>query len=103
MVLVLIEWDEGNWPKCGKHGSSKAEIESFFASDPGVRPDPHPHEPRFRAIGPLVSGRFLVVVFTLRERGGLTYIRPLSARYMHRKEVQRYEEDSIEADAVIRH
>ena len=27
MVISEFEWDAGNWPKCGKHGVSKAEIE----------------------------------------------------------------------------
>jgi uncharacterized DUF497 family protein len=31
------------------------------------------------------------VAFTLRQRDGKTYIRPVSARYMHRKEVEFYE------------
>jgi hypothetical protein len=23
-------WDDGNWPKCGKHGVSKRTIEALF-------------------------------------------------------------------------
>ena len=33
-ILMRFEWDEGNWPKCGKHGVSKDEIEDIFESDP---------------------------------------------------------------------
>lgn len=103
MTPVILEWDEGNWPKCGKHGVSKDEIESFFAARPTVRPDPHPEETRFRAIGALTTGRYLFVVFTLRQREGISYIRPVSARYMHRKEVQRYEQGNPEAASILRH
>jgi uncharacterized protein len=31
------------------------------------------------------------VAFTLRQRGGKMLIRPTSARYMHKKEVDHYE------------
>jgi len=27
MKISGFEWDDGNWPKCGKHGVSRAEIE----------------------------------------------------------------------------
>ncbi len=26
-----INWDEGNWPKCAKHGVSKKEVEYLFS------------------------------------------------------------------------
>jgi uncharacterized DUF497 family protein len=45
-----FDWDDGNWPKCGKHGVSKEEIESFFEGLPMVMTDPNPAEPRMRAI-----------------------------------------------------
>ena len=35
-----FDWDDGNWPKCGKHGVSKDEIESIFDCDPGIYLDP---------------------------------------------------------------
>jgi uncharacterized DUF497 family protein len=34
------------------------------------------------------------LVFTVRERGGKHLIRPITARYMHRKEVVSYEKDN---------
>lgn len=103
MFLAVLDWDEGNWPKCGKHGLTKQDIESFFAAQPTMRPDPNAAEPRFRAIGVNASGRYLFVLFTLREKAGVTYIRPVSARYMHSKEVQRYEQDSPEAASDLHH
>jgi hypothetical protein len=48
-------------------------------------------EERLRAIGKTRSSRSVFLVFTLRERDGRTYIRPISARYMHRREVESYE------------
>ncbi|MGH6926539.1 MAG: BrnT family toxin [Propylenella sp.] len=47
-------------------------------------------EERFLAIG-RGSRRRLFVVFTLREAADETLIRPISARYMHKKEVEHYE------------
>lgn len=38
------------------------------------------------------DGRHIFVVFTLRDRGADRLIRPISARYMHRKEIEHYEE-----------
>lgn len=55
-------------------------------------PDPHPNEPRMRAIGQTAAGRYVFLVFMLREVNGLTLLRPISARQMHRKEVDRYEQ-----------
>ncbi len=61
-----------------------------------IRPDlAHSvHEQRFMAIGPGTNGRKIFVVFTIRLRGGRRLIRPISARYMHLKEVRRYEEEN---------
>lgn len=87
-----FDWDEGNWPKCARHGVSKAEIEEVFFRPVLVLPD-HSHsvaEPRKRAIGTTAAGRYVFVVFTLRGRR----IRPISARYMHEKEIKGYEEDN---------
>jgi len=88
-----FDWDEGNREKCAKHGVSIEEIESVFAAEPGIGPDPFDAaiETRFRAIGRAQSGRHVFVVFTLRRIRGDTYIRPIGARYMHQKEVRHYE------------
>jgi uncharacterized protein len=92
-TVAGFEWDEGNWPKCGKHGVSKAEIEHVLRSEPLVLPDRYPQdvETRFDAVGKNSDGRYIFVVFTLRETRGKRLIRPISARYMHVKEIQNYE------------
>ena len=93
MRVAGFDWDEGNWPKCGKHGLSKAEIEAVFANAPRVHADPKhsAHEQRLRAIGLTLESKYAFVVFTIRRRGGKRYIRPISARYMHNREVEHYE------------
>ena len=30
MKVAGFDWDEGNWPKCGKHGVSREEIEEVL-------------------------------------------------------------------------
>jgi uncharacterized DUF497 family protein len=44
-----------------------------------------------RAIGKTAAGRYVFVVFMLREIAGSTKLRPISARYMHQKEIIHYE------------
>ena len=87
-----FEWDSGNWPKCAKHGLTKAEIEQVFIRTPSVFPDPNLGEDRKRAIGTTAEGRYVFVVFTLRESELGILIRPISARYMHEREIRRYEQ-----------
>jgi uncharacterized DUF497 family protein len=92
MEFEGFDWDEGNRAKCQKHGLSLAEIESVFASRVLILDDPgnSEAEPRSRAIGVTAKGRRAFVAFT--RRGNL--IRPISARYMHKKEIVRYEKDN---------
>lgn len=86
---MAVVWDQGNWPKCGKHAVSKTEIEQTFANDPMVKPDrTGTDEVRYNAIGQTDAGRFAFVVFTFRGDD----IRPISARFMHAKEVRRYDQ-----------
>ena len=90
--IIGIEWDAGNWPKCGKHGVSKDEIEALLRGDPMILPDRVGQlaEVRFNAVG-RVGDRYVFLVFTVRERPADHYFRPISARYMHAKEVKHYE------------
>lgn len=88
-----FDWDEGNREKCQKHGVLIEEIEQLFFGVPLVGPDPSHSaaEERFRAIGVTAKGRSIFVVFTLRYKGDDVLIRALSARHMHKKEVEAYE------------
>ena len=85
----------GNRKKCQKHGVSIAEIEGVFSRPVVVLPDKeNPQgELRFRAIGTTLESRKVFVVFTLRNHEGGVLIRPISARYMHKREVASYEEN----------
>jgi uncharacterized DUF497 family protein len=88
-----FDWDQGNRGKCQKHGVSVDALESAFHESMAIFPDPvHSRgEERFIAIGKTDAGRNVFVAFTLRQQGGETRIRPISARYMHPKEVDYYE------------
>lgn len=91
MKIAGFDWDDGNWPKCGKHGVSREEIEQVLLGRPAVMPDPHPAEPRMRAIGKTAAGRYVFLVFMPRKIDGQTMLRPISARHMHQKEIDHYE------------
>ena len=92
MVLARFDWDDGNAAKCQKHGVSVEEIEFVIRSGPFIQPD-HKHsidEARFIAIGPNPAGRLTFVVYTLRVSDEEEVVRPVSARFMHDKEIRRY-------------
>jgi len=91
-----VDWDKGNRAKCEKHGLSVATIEDLFARPLAVLPDEahSQREKRFLAIGRTDKGRSVFLVFTLRKKGDDVLIRPISARYMHKKEVDAYEKEN---------
>jgi uncharacterized protein len=88
-----FDWDAGNREKCQKHGVSIAEIEAALRGDPEIAPAPRRSvaEERFIAVGRTPAGRALFIAFTLRVRNGARLVRPISARYMHAREIRRYE------------
>lgn len=86
-----FDWDDGNLSKCQKHGVTIAEIEALFAGPLTVFQDPHQNEERLRGIGKTKAGRHVFIVWTVRRSGAEMHIRPISARYMHQKEVRYYE------------
>ena len=85
-----FDWDEGNREKCQKH----------FQGQLVVYPDPdHSTEvERFIGIGRTDEDRCVLIVFTLRTRGEAVLIRPISARYMHKKEIDYYEKEASQID-----
>ena len=98
--LTGFEWDKGNRDKCQKHGISVDALEPAFHQTLAIFPDPahSQDEERFIAIGKTGEGRSIFVAFTLRQQGGETFIRPISARYMHQKEVDYYEKAIAKTD-----
>lgn len=95
-----FDWDEGNIEKCGKHGVTLAEIERMLETPVLLVDDPAHSATEIRqcAIGATEAGRDLFVSFTLRERAGRSLVRPISARYMHRPEVNRYGQTPSRSD-----
>jgi uncharacterized DUF497 family protein len=95
-TIFEFDWDDGNRAKCLQHGVPPAEIEALFDRPVLIIPDEaHSRdEDRLRAIGKTARGRSVFLVFTVRERGGKRLIRPITARYMHRKEVRSYEKEN---------
>ena len=91
-----IDRDEGNREKCRKHSASLAEIDAVLTGDPGVAPDVahSPTDDRFIAVGRSRENWPVFVAFTFRMKHGRMFIRPVSARHMHRKEVERHEKES---------
>jgi uncharacterized DUF497 family protein len=95
-VVAGFDWDGGNREKCQKHGVSVADIEFVLTNEPRVAPDPaHSNEEqRLIGIGLTAEGKAIFVAFTFRSKGDERLIRPISARYMHKKEIQAYEKKS---------
>jgi uncharacterized DUF497 family protein len=93
-----FDWDDGNRDKCLKHGLSVLQVEEFFRQRPNIRPDiDHSStEDRYLAIGPGRDGKRIFAVFTVRMRDGLVLARPISVRYMHIREIKRYEKENPE-------
>lgn len=95
-MLAGFDWDAGNRAKCQKHGVSVADIEALFSSPLLIVSDADHSktETRIRALGKTSTGRMVFLVFTVRLKGGRRLIRPISARYMHAKEIASYEKEN---------
>ncbi len=100
MRLLIIEhggldWDDGNIYKIEARVSREA-IHEFFRHEVLVKQDLRcpSSEERFLAIGHAKdTRRCLFVAFTFRAKGSEKLIRPISARYMHKKEKEAYEKE----------
>ena len=94
--LAGFGWDACNLAKCQQHGVSVEEIESLFDAPLLIVPDAahSKTEARSWAIGKSSAGRMIFIVFTIRLKKGRRLIRPISARYMHAKEVTSYEKEN---------
>ena len=95
MQDLLFDWDEHNQPKCEARVPVD-HIEAMLAGTPRIYPDAahSSEETRYLAIGTVDTMRWIFVAFTYRVYGGTRYIRPISARYMHQNEVNRYVEEA---------
>ncbi len=96
-AVAGFDWNDGNRDKCLKHGVTVEEIESVFRRGSlRVFPDPahSANETRYLGIGLSTSGRYVLVAFTYRVIEKQRFIRPISARFMHAKEIKHYEAQS---------
>jgi uncharacterized DUF497 family protein len=84
-----FDWDGGNRSKAQRHGVVPAEIEHAMQTGLRVAPDAAHSlsEQRFIAIGRTSTGRHIFVAFCWRNGK----VRPISARYMHEREIARYD------------
>ena len=87
-----FQWDYGNKDKnVAKHKVDIADIEEVFtfglAIPLGVQVSPPVPEQRLGIVGPTSKGKYLTVVFTMREGK----VRVISARSAHKKEKEKYE------------
>ena len=93
-TVAGFNWDDGNREKCRKQGVTLEEIENAFRGGTlRVFPDPAHSlsETRYLGIARVAQGRHVLVAFTYREIEKQRFIRPISARFMHEKEVKHYE------------
>ena len=94
--VTRFQWDDGNARKSvDKHNVSQAEAEQVFFNEPLILMEDVKHsgaEARFYALGTTETGRKLHITFTLRREG--TLLRVISARDMHRKERNFYDQET---------
>lgn len=96
MKIDGFNWDLGNSKKCQKHGLSREDIEGlFYQKNIYVAPDIEHSilEDRFFAIGRISNRRAVIIIFTIRGNMGKRLIRPISARFMHQREINKYEKE----------
>lgn len=89
-----FDWDVGNARKnVEKHAVSQSEAEQVFFNEPLLVLADNKHsddEARYHALGKTGFGRLLHISFTLRNDDSSICV--ISARDMHRKERQAYEQ-----------
>ncbi len=96
LIIDGFDWSKGNQKKCQKHGVSISEIENIFTDGKVTILNDEKHsqeEKRLIAVGQGSDKRNILIVFTIRKKKKNHFIRPISARYMHQKEVKYYEEE----------
>lgn len=90
-----LDWDEGNSVKIETRISLEI-IEDFFKQELLIKEDLRHSfsEERFLAMGYTKSPkRCLFVAYTIRTKGAEKLIRPISARFTHKKEEEAYERE----------
>lgn len=86
-----FEWDSGNLEHIKKHDVNYRECEDAFLNKPFIVNEDETHsqtEERFRAYGQTNRGRFIFIIFTIRNNR----IRVISSRSQNKKERKEFEE-----------
>lgn len=90
--VAEFEWDKWNLDKSYfKHGVTPKETEEVFVDGESLRIPDAKHsqnEERFNLIGKTLEGKNIFIAFVFRG----SKVRVISARRMHREEVEKYEE-----------
>ncbi|NKC15013.1 MAG: BrnT family toxin [Gammaproteobacteria bacterium] len=93
--IIGFDWDHGNVRKSEeKHAVSRFEAEQVLFNEPLLVVDDVKHSKKelcYHALGKTNDARLLHITFTLRSAD--TLIRVISARDMHRKERNIYEQN----------
>ncbi len=85
MRISDFEWDEGNALHLQlRHGISPEEAEEVFAHNPLFKRTKKGH---YAVFGPTSEGRFLSIVFELKQKG---IARPITGWDMSRAEIRYY-------------
>ncbi len=89
MKIAGFDWDDGNWPKCGKHGVTREENRAGVHGTPAVQPDPFPDLELAYALPSVKQrrGRYVFVVFTPRQVEGCPGCARSAPANMHQKEI----------------
>lgn len=97
--LAGFQWDAGNSQKNWlSHDVSQAETEQVFFNRPALLMPDVQHsadETRHYVLGRSNAGRYLTIVFTIRD----TLVRPIMARDMSRRERRLYAEEENAQEA----
>ena len=93
-----FDWDAGNRQKCQKHSLSLRDIESIFQGPVSIFPDPEHSGEEERFIGIGKTEKHLSVFVVLRRKDDVLLIRPIRARFMHKKEIDYYEKETSKTE-----
>lgn len=89
--IIEFEWDKWNLDKSYfKHGVTPKETEEVFIDEGSLRVPDAKHsqkEERFNIVGKTLEGKNIFIAFVFRSKK----VRVISARRMHREEVEKYE------------
>ena len=89
-----FNWDKGNRVKCQNMVFRLRTSKPFSLTVPELTPIRNTRRTRIVAVGGTSTGRPVFVAFTIRAANNRRFIRPVTARFMHAKEVAAYEEES---------